>query len=105
MDIDPGMSLFSFHLSLLFIIFFLDVPVASAPVRLLPYSHVPGIAFTSPLFSKAVSVIAKQQSNVANTSSTVFSKKEITGMCSVFFFIHFLIYPHPSPSYSLLEQF
>jgi hypothetical protein len=41
-----------------------------SPVRLLPYSLVPGILHTSPLFFKAVSVIAKQQSTAAATSDS-----------------------------------
>lgn len=47
--------------------YLVDVQVNSAPVRLLPYSLVPGMTFNSPLFLKAVSVIAKQQ----NSSSAV----------------------------------
>lgn len=44
----------------------LDVPAHSSTVCL-PYSLVPGMTFSSPLFLKAVSTIAKQQ--VASSST------------------------------------
>jgi hypothetical protein len=66
MDVDPGTFINACHFLSLYS-FSTDIPVPSTTVRLLPFSHVPGMSFTSPLFLKAVSVIAKQQ----NSSSSV----------------------------------
>jgi hypothetical protein len=41
-----------------------DPRASSLPVRLLAYSLVPGMSINSPLFHKAVAVIAKQQHTV-----------------------------------------
>ena len=87
MDIDPGLlSPFSPILYTTFNIH-LDIEHQAAPVRLLPYSLIPGISLSSPLFFKAVSVIAKQQNSPLTTSSASSSKgkKSQPGK-----FIHFL---------------
>ena len=87
MDVDPGTSTpFYFHF-LFTDRFFSDIPSSSVPVCLLPYSHVPGMQFTSPLFLKAVSVISKQQLNVANTSSLATSHEKNFTKPGKFFFI------------------
>jgi hypothetical protein len=67
-------------------------------VRLLPYSLVPGLLLSSPIFLKAVSVIAKQQhhSQVTATATTSKGKKMdksgYSGMFSSFYIqVHALI--------------
>jgi hypothetical protein len=73
MDIDPGKYPFFLVIFLLFYSFsFSEVhaPATSESVRLLPYSLVPGMAFSSPLFIKAISVISKQQSSKLEAFST-----------------------------------
>ena len=63
MDVDAsnGTSLSFLLYSSHFLIIFLDVPSKTLTVRLLPYSLVPGMTLSSPLFIKAVETIAKQQ--------------------------------------------
>ena len=62
MDIDPGMYSSKISLSQ-FLTMSSDVRASSLPVRLLPYSMVPGMKINSRSFSKAVSIITKQQEN------------------------------------------
>jgi hypothetical protein len=47
----------------------LDAPSKSSVVRLLPYSFVPGMTFSSPLFLKAVEILSKQQHKAASSKS------------------------------------
>ena len=70
MDIDLGAS-FSCLFSLDFY-FLVDVPTSSGTVCLLPFSLVPNISLNSPLFSKALATIAKQQkaSSISIASSS-----------------------------------
>jgi hypothetical protein len=75
MDVDSS-EFASFSLKSMILNCFSDARASSLPVRLLPFSLVPGIAINSRPFLKAVSVIAKQQetstnlSRVGNTSSS-----------------------------------
>jgi len=68
-------------------LFSLEIP--SSQVRLLPYALVPGISLNSPIFIKALSTIAKQQSTALSapvaSSSKGKKKKVSTGMFSFSF--------------------
>ena len=71
MDTTPGTT-HCFSISCLPNFLAVDVPARST-VRL-PYSLVPGISINSPLFLKAVSTIAKQQSE---TPATLLSTSDL----------------------------
>lgn len=93
MDVDPGTFPFN-HFIIRKLIIYLDVHVPSAPVRLLPYSSVPGMLTSSPLFFKAVSIIAKQFQSPNSSTTTSASpaasakgkKKDKTGAFNIFLF-------------------
>lgn len=93
MDVDPGTSSLS-HFYHSKTHYNLDVHVPSAPVRLLPYSSVPGMLTSSPLFFKAVSIIAKQFQSPNSSTTTSASpaasakgkKKDKTGAFNIFLF-------------------
>jgi len=61
MDVDQGMyRLPSQFLLVIHLFLSTETRASSLPVRLLPFSLVPGITINSPLFLKAVSIISKQ---------------------------------------------
>jgi hypothetical protein len=62
------------HLNFLLIIhlsFFTEARASSMPVRLLPFSLVPGITINSPLFLKAVSIVTKQAEAATTVNRTL----------------------------------
>jgi hypothetical protein len=62
-----------------------EVRVPATTVRLLPYSLVPGMMFSSPLFLKAISVISKQQnSNMESSKVQQLKLSEFTHFLSSF---------------------
>ena len=60
MEVDPGMYPVPNSVHTLNIIGLADIPASSSTVCL-PYALIPGMNFNSPLFYKALSTLAKQQ--------------------------------------------
>jgi hypothetical protein len=81
MDVDTGTFIIQYFIFNV-LIFVLEARASSLPVRLLPYSLVPGISFHSPLYLKAVSVISKQKTVSPSTTATSTSENSMNSICT-----------------------
>ena len=96
MDVDPGKSSSVLTSCVLYLNFFAEIQIQAAPVRILPYSLVPGMLMSSPSFFKAVSIVAKQRqapgASPVNSNTPVASsskgKKSATPAGMLYIFLH-----------------